>query len=161
MTIPCLDFERQGDGGGGSGGACDPSCLAGSRIGRASKFRGHLGRLPRMNTMSRSLTVSAPPTHNERILAAIAHGGTWFAWFLAPLVVYLLERDCSSFASRHAAQALVWSAIGTLVSAATCGLALPVFLGIHLYAAVRALEGREFDYPFVGAILEPQARVSA
>jgi uncharacterized Tic20 family protein len=101
-----------------------------------------------MNTMS--LATTASPSQNERIAAAVAHAGTWVAWFLAPLLVYLLERDRSSFASHQALQALLWSAFGTLVSIATCGLAVPVFMVFHIIAAVRVLDGQDYEYPLVG-----------
>ena len=94
------------------------------------------------------------PEQSERIAAAIAHGGTCVAWFLAPLVVYFLERDRSSYVARHAVQALLWSALGTLVSLATCGLAIPVFLAFHIVAAIRAYEGQDYSYPFVGDFLQ-------
>ncbi len=103
-----------------------------------------------MNTMSLAPTTS--PSSNERIAAAVAHGGTWVAWFLAPLIVYLLERDRSRYAAHQAMQALLWSAFGTLVSVATCGLAIPVFMVFHLVAAVRALEGQEYEDPLVGEL---------
>jgi uncharacterized Tic20 family protein len=90
------------------------------------------------------------PSSNERIAAAIAHAGTCVAWFLAPLIVYLIERDRSEYASRQALQALLWSALGTVVSALTCGVAVPVFLVVHVYAAVQALEGKDYAYPLVG-----------
>ena len=92
---------------------------------------------------------SSTPTSNERLAAAIAHGGTCFAWFLAPLVVYLLERDRSSFAAKQALQALLWSGLGTLVSIGTCGLAIPIFMGFHILAAIRVLEGEDYEYPLV------------
>src|SRR4051794_7548686 len=104
-----------------------------------------------MNTTS--LALSSSPTQNERIAAAIAHGGTCVAWFLAPLVVYLIEKDRSSYASRQALQALLWSGFGTLVSLATCGLAIPIFMGFHILAAVRALEGQDYEYPLVGDLV--------
>lgn len=97
-------------------------------------------------------TTTTSPSQDERISAAIAHAGTCVAWFLAPLVIYLLERDRSEFASRNALQALLWSAFGTLVSAATCGLAIPVFMAFHVYAAVKAYEGKGYEYPLVGDI---------
>src|SRR5690348_15743107 len=101
--------------------------------------------------MNSSMTLAASaPTSDERLAAAIAHGGTCVAWFFAPLVVYLIERDRSSFAARQALQALLWSGFGTLVSLATCGLAIPIFMGFHILAAVRVLEGRDYEYPFVG-----------
>ena len=104
-----------------------------------------------MNTMSLASTSS--PTSNERIAAAIAHGGTCVAWFFAPLLVYLIERDRSSYAARQALQALMWSGFGTLVSVATCGLAIPVFMVFHVVAAIRALEGQEYEYPLVGDLV--------
>ena len=60
-----------------------------------------------MTTMT-SLVNTSRPSQNERIAAAIAHAGTCVSWFLAPLIVFLLERDRSSFVSRQALQALVW-----------------------------------------------------
>jgi uncharacterized Tic20 family protein len=101
-----------------------------------------------------STTALAPslPSPNERIAAAIAHAGTCVAWFFAPLVVYLLERDRSSYVAHQALQALLWSAFGTLVSLATCGLALPVFMVLHVYAAILALDGRAYEYPLIGQL---------
>jgi uncharacterized Tic20 family protein len=92
------------------------------------------------------------PSRNERIAAAIAHAGTCVAWFLAPLLVWLIERDRSPFVARQALQALLWSALGTIVSFATCGLAIPLFLIVHVYAAFVALDGRDFEYPLVGSV---------
>jgi uncharacterized Tic20 family protein len=103
--------------------------------------------------------VSAPrPSQNERLSAAIAHAGTCVAWFLAPLVIYLIERDRSEFASRNALQALLWSAFGTLISAATCGAAIPVFMAFHVYAAVKAYGGESYEYPLVGEWARALAR---
>ena len=69
--------------------------------------------------------IVSTPTSSERIAAAVAHAGTLFAWFLAPLIVYAVARGDSDFVERHALSALAWSAFGTLVSLATCGLAIP------------------------------------
>lgn len=91
-------------------------------------------------------------TSNERVTAAIAHGGTCVAWFLAPLVVYLVERDRSSWVARQALSALLWSALGTVVSAVTCGLALPLFLAVHVWAAIVVLRGEEAEYPIVSEL---------
>jgi uncharacterized protein len=109
-----------------------------------------------MNTTT--LATTSSPTQNERFTAAIAHGGTCVAWFLAPLVVYLIEKDRSSYAARQAFQALLWSGFGTLVSLATCGLAIPIFMGFHILAAVRALEGQDYEYPLVGDLIRKLQR---
>lgn len=101
---------------------------------------------------------SSVPSHNERLSAAIAHAGTCIAWFLAPLVIYLIEKDRSAFASRNALQALLWSAFGTLVSAATCGVAIPVFMVFHIYAAAKAYAGEHYEYTLVGEWARSLAR---
>jgi uncharacterized Tic20 family protein len=88
----------------------------------------------------------------DRFALVLAHGGTCFAWFLAPMVVYLLKRESSRRVAYEALQALLWSALGTIVAVATCGLAIPVFLVWHVIGAIRALEGRPFDYPLVAEV---------
>jgi uncharacterized protein len=88
--------------------------------------------------------------NNDRLAAVIAHAGTWFAWFLAPLLVWLLRRGESRYAEFHALQALLWSVFGTIVSALTCGVAIPVFLAFHLYAAWKVYRGEEYEYPIAG-----------
>lgn len=95
-------------------------------------------------------TLTLSTTSSERVAAAIAHAGTAFAWFLAPLVVYLLKKDDSRFVAFQSMQSLLWSALGTLVAAATCGLAIPVFLLFHVIAAVKTLDGVDYEYPLVG-----------
>jgi uncharacterized Tic20 family protein len=86
---------------------------------------------------------------DDRTALVIAHGGTCFAWFLAPLVVYIVKRESSPRVAYEALQALLWSLLGSLVALLTCGLAIPVFLAWHVIGAVRALQGRAFDYPLV------------
>lgn len=105
-----------------------------------------------MNT-DLALSESSYVSQSDRITAAIAHAGTCFAWFLAPLVVWLLEKDRSSFVGRQALQALLWSAFGTLVSVVTCGVAIPVFMCFHVYAAVRILRGDDYQYPLIGELV--------
>src|SRR5580704_10943778 len=88
---------------------------------------------------------------NERVAATIAHAGTVVAWFFAPLLVYLILPRDSRWARFQALQSLLWSGYGTLVSLATCGLAIPVFLAWHVIAAIKTLSGDEYEYPLVGA----------
>jgi uncharacterized Tic20 family protein len=89
---------------------------------------------------------------DDRLALVLAHGGTCFAWFLAPLAVYLLKRESSRRVAYESLQALLWSALGSVVAIATCGLAIPVFLVWHVLGAIRALEGRPFEYPLVAEI---------
>ena len=88
--------------------------------------------------------------NNDRLAAIVAHAGTWFAWFLAPLLVWILRRGESRYAEFHALQALLWSIFGTVVSAVTCGVAIPVFLAFHIYAAWKVYKGEEYEYPIAG-----------
>ncbi len=90
------------------------------------------------------------PTSDERIAALIAHGGTFFAWTLAPLLVFVLKRNDSKYVETQALQALLWSLAGTLLAAATCGLAIPFFMIFHGIAAWKSLEGEHYEYPLVG-----------
>ncbi len=99
--------------------------------------------------MNTSVALS-PVSGNERLAAVIAHAGTWVSWFLAPLCVYVLKRGESRYVEFHALQALIWSIIGTIASALTCGLALPVFLGFHIYAAWKIWRGEDYEYPLAG-----------
>lgn len=99
---------------------------------------------------------TAPATPSERIIAAFAHGGTVFAWFLAPLVVYLLTRRESPRVARHAREALLWSAVGTLLGLVTFGLALPVFMVFHLLAAWRVYHGEPARYPILSGMLRAE-----
>ena len=97
-----------------------------------------------------TMFLATQPSSSERLAATFAHGGTLFAWFLAPLAVFLLKRGESRYVEHQALQALLWSAVGTIVSIATCGLAIPVFLVWHIVAAVKVMDGRAYEYPFVG-----------
>jgi len=89
------------------------------------------------------------PSDSDRLACVVAHGGTLFAWFLAPLVVYLLKKDDSSFVRHQALSALFWSLLGSAAALFTFGLAIPVFLVFHVIAAVKAINGEPYEYPLV------------
>jgi len=98
-------------------------------------------------TTSSPLAIRHAP--NERIAATIAHAGTLMAWFLAPLVVYLVLPREARWARTQALQSLFWSLLGTLVSLATCGAAIPFFLAWHVWAAIKTVMNEDYDYPLV------------
>ena len=100
-----------------------------------------------MATMS---LTSSRPTSNEKLAATIAHAGTFVAWTLAPLVVYLVKKGDSKYVEFQALQSVLWSLLGTVVSLATCGLAIPAFMVWHVIAAVKCSSGQEYAYPLVG-----------
>lgn len=100
--------------------------------------------------MSATASLAFHHEPHDRIAAMVAHAGTVVAWFLAPLLVYLVLPRSSRWARFQALQSLLWSLLGTVVSLATCGLAIPVFLVWHVIAAIKTLSGDEYVYPLVG-----------
>ncbi len=100
---------------------------------------------------STSLTHETPSS-SDRIAVLVAHAGTACAWFLAPLLVYLIKRGDSKYVEFQALQSLLWSLAGTAVALATCGAAIPVFLVWHIIAAVKTAEGEAYEYPIVGEL---------
>ncbi len=103
--------------------------------------------------MNATYDALSPATPAERVAATLAHGGTVFAWFLAPLVVYLVARGQSPRVERHALEALLWSVAGTLLGLVTFGLAVPVFLVFHLVVAWKAYHGQAVRYPILSELL--------
>ena len=102
--------------------------------------------------MNTTMSLATEPTSNERLAAAIAHAGTFVAWTLAPLLVYVLKKGDSKYVEFQALQSLLWSVAGTVCAIATCGLAIPVFMVWHVVASIRVGEGRDYEYPVVGDI---------
>lgn len=98
--------------------------------------------------MNETSIVHVPAEKNETSwLLCLAHFGTCFSWFLAPLVVWLYVRKATPALATRALAILLWSLLGTGCAAVTCGLAIPVFLVIHLWAGVKELRDEPFDYP--------------
>lgn len=86
---------------------------------------------------------------NASSLLCVAHFGSCFAWFLAPLVVWLYVRASAPHLAPRALAILLWSLLGTAVAALTCGLAIPVFLVIHVWAGIKELRDEPYAYPIV------------
>jgi len=99
--------------------------------------------------MEANLIAIESPTSNERVAAFLAHAGTFLAWTIAPLCVYLIKRGESRYVEYQALQSLLWSLAGTVLSLATCGLAIPVFMVFHVLGAIRAANGETYEYPIV------------
>jgi len=51
----------------------------------------------------------ASPSHDDRLLAMLAHILQIVSWFVGPLVIFLVKRE-SRFVRFHALQALIWQA---------------------------------------------------
>jgi uncharacterized protein len=107
------------------------------------------------------------PTENERTWAMLAHLSALaglvmplIGIVIGPLVVWLARRDESPFVAEHAREALNFN-ITVLIGAVVCALLMLVFVGfllgtalfiawlvMTLVAAIKASEGRTYQYPF-------------
>jgi uncharacterized Tic20 family protein len=102
-------------------------------------------------------TPVVPPTSDEKTLAVISHIVTVVSQFIAPLIIYLVKKDESSFVAAHAKESLnfqltVLIAIIVLVLTIV-GILLLWLIGIYVFvlviiATIRASEGKLYRYPF-------------
>ena len=102
---------------------------------------------------------SQPPTQDERTLAILAHILTIFGWIFAPLIIYLLRKDESSFVRHHALESLNFQITLTICLIASIPLVF-VLIGILLLwiipilalilvivATIKASENKLYRYP--------------
>lgn len=100
---------------------------------------------------------AVPPTSDEKNLALMAHVLTIFAPILAPLIIYLLKKNESSFIEAHAKESLNFQITVVII----CLLLVISLIGILLVwlvaiiavilvivATIRASEGKLYRYPF-------------
>jgi len=97
-----------------------------------------------------------PPTSDEKTMAILAHVLTLVAWFIPPLIIYILKKDESAFVTQHAKESLnfqITITLAAIVLAITIiGLMLLWALGVValvfiIIATVRASEGKRYKYP--------------
>ena len=98
-----------------------------------------------------------PPTSDEKTMALLAHVLTFVFPILAPLVIYLVKKDESSFVAYHAKESLNFQitllVICFVLIITVVGILLLWLVGIAalvlvIVATVRAAEGRLYKYPF-------------
>ncbi|WP_409306024.1 DUF4870 domain-containing protein [Peribacillus sp. SCS-155] len=105
------------------------------------------------------------PTNEERILAALIYGISFFTAFIGPIVIWLLKKDDSKFVDSHGREYLnflisytVYGIITAVLCVVLIGflivpvLALAMFI-FTIIAAIRAYEGKTYRIPFVFRIL--------
>ena len=101
-----------------------------------------------------------PTTSDERTLAILSHVLTFVAGFIAPLIIWLVKKEESSFVSENAKESLNFQ-ITLLLAMMVCGLLMFVVIGIFLLpvvglvalvlviiATIRSSEGKIYRYPF-------------
>lgn len=101
--------------------------------------------------------VTARPAlpEEDRIVAALAHVGLFFGfWLIAPVVVYVMKRKQSAHASFHAAQAFVLWALHIPFSlfAAIGGIVLSVVLASMAEAGARGGHGHGEIFAGLGVL---------
>lgn len=100
-------------------------------------------------------TTDGTPTQDEKNLAALGHGLTFFEGGLfGPLILYFVKREESAFVAFHALQSLLFGLVFFGLTIVSCGLlgvllVIPymVFEGI---ATIKAYEGEWYELPIVG-----------
>jgi uncharacterized Tic20 family protein len=98
-----------------------------------------------------------PPTSDEKTLALLAHVLTFIFPLLAPLIIYLIKKDESTFVAYHAKESLNFQVtliiIFIILFITVIGILLLWIVGmigavLVIVATVRASEGRLYKYPF-------------
>ena len=98
-----------------------------------------------------------PPTSDEKTLALISHIITIVSSFLAPLIIYLVKKDESSFVAEHAKESLNFQITNFIICfiliISVVGWLLLLFVGpvvliLVIVATIRASEGKLYRYPF-------------
>lgn len=105
-------------------------------------------------------TALIPPSSDDKTMAILAHILTLVAGFVAPLVIYLVKKDNSPFASAHAKESLNFQitmliafVVSILLWVILIGFFITWLLGIAdlvlvIIATIRASEGKLYKYPF-------------
>lgn len=99
-------------------------------------------------------------TQEEKNVALLSHVLTLFAWFIAPLVIYLVKKDESEFVREHALESLNFQ-ISIFIYILACiplmivliGIPIAIGLGIFdlvvvIVATIKASEGKSYRYPW-------------
>lgn len=98
-----------------------------------------------------------PPNSDEKTLAILSHVLTFVAPILAPLIIYLIKKDDSTFVAAHAKESLNFQITLVLViivlMISVIGwflLWLPgiIALVLVIVATIKASDGKLYRYPF-------------
>jgi uncharacterized protein len=110
--------------------------------------------------MGQETLPATTPTQDEKTMALLSHILTLVAWFIAPLIIYLLKKDESTFVAEHAKESLnfqITVGIGYIISfilmILLIGVLMIAVLGVValiliIVATIKASEGKIYRYPF-------------
>lgn len=97
------------------------------------------------------------PTSDERTMAILSHVLCLVVWLFAPLIIYLVKKDESSFVAAHAKEALNFQITLTIIVVvciiSIIGILLLWLVGIAstiliIVATIKASENKLYRYPF-------------
>ena len=97
------------------------------------------------------------PTSDEKTMALLCHVLTFIAPILAPLIIWLIKKDESTFIAYHAKESLNFQItvviICILLVISIVGLLIVWLVGIFsvvlvVIATIKASEGKLYKYPF-------------
>ncbi|MCW3093374.1 MAG: hypothetical protein JWP81_4443 [Ferruginibacter sp.] len=97
------------------------------------------------------------PTSDEKLMAVLSHALTLACGFIAPLIIYLVKKDESSFITQHAKESLNFQITVLIVMiclfVTIIGILLMWIVGILslalvIVASIKASEGKLYKYPF-------------
>ncbi len=102
-----------------------------------------------------ALMTDSVPSEDEKMMAAVSHGLTFFEGGLfGPLVLYFIKKDESEFIAFHSLQSLYFGLAFFALTILTCGIAgvlLVIPYGVfEAIATLRAYEGQWYELPVVG-----------
>ena len=97
------------------------------------------------------------PTSDERTMAILSHVLCLVGWIFAPLIIYLIKKDESSFVAYHAKESLnfqiTMAIVSILLIISVVGILLLWLLGIVamvliIVATIKASDNKLYRYPF-------------
>lgn len=98
-------------------------------------------------------------TQDEKNMALLAHLLTFVTAFLAPLIIWLMKKDQSSYIDHHAKEALnfqislyIYGIVSSILVVILIGIVLLFALGVFafiviLIATIKAAQGEYYRYP--------------
>lgn len=95
---------------------------------------------------------AAQATAEDRMLAAVAHGIGYPTLFIGPLILMLVSGKRSAYVRKHAAEAVNFQLTVLLITIVTFGLGGVLYAVTWIAAAIAAiiaLSGRDFRYPWI------------
>jgi uncharacterized Tic20 family protein len=112
------------------------------------------------NLMGEEFAPTTLPTSEERTLAILSHILAIVSSFIAPLIIYLIKKDDSSYVTQHAKESLNFQITMIICYLISCVLII-ILIGILLIwllsianlvlviiATIKASENKFYRYPF-------------